>query len=103
MRVASAALFLVGCAAWLPGDHIPSEFNRPHDGNVIHATPDEVRDICTRLGDRGFVRFEDPLACAVFGPEFCTVLIPFPEFLPPYEYVRRLKHERAHCNGWTHE
>lgn len=99
------ALVSVGYAASANVTPPPARFDRPHPNLVLLETPlRDVRRLCGALfGRSNFVHFSRVDGCAAVGDgqKPCIVIVPLQGAISAAEREALIRHERAHCNGWS--
>ena len=104
----SATLLAVSVAVAQSVQAPPSAFDREAANmRIWHYAPAKVDDLCRRLvthprnpyrsGGNGTFN-----ACAIGGPSQCILIMPKRSMVTTVSYDQLLRHERAHCNGWSH-
>lgn len=86
----------------------PLRFDRPAENmRVWHYAPAKVNDLCGRLATHA----NNPqrvagggtfYGCAIGGPTQCILIVPQRSSITSVSYDRLYRHERGHCNGWSH-
>ena len=73
----------------------PAQYNHPHPGRVIERVLPlaAARDACAHMGVRAD-------ACSWLSHGTCYLVIPSNG--PVKDLRAYIRHERAHCNGWSH-
>jgi|SRR5271170_3429605 hypothetical protein len=74
----------------------PERYNHPYAGPVIEQVLPlgETRTLCAHMGAPAD-------ACAWVAHGACHIVIP--RNGPVKDLQAYVRHERAHCNGWTHD
>jgi hypothetical protein len=86
----------------------PAQYDHPAANmRIWNYSPSKVNSLCRRLvshpsnphrasGNGTFY------SCAIGGPKQCIVIIPRRSSVTNVSYDALFRHERAHCNGWSH-
>jgi hypothetical protein len=78
----------------------PAEFDRPYNGKITieTVTKDQLLAQCTSAT-------RSSLGCSFPGPKSCRIILVDEASMRAVGWTveAMLRHERAHCNGWTQD
>jgi hypothetical protein len=104
----SATLLAVSVQAAEPVQAPPAAFiHEAANMRIWHYAPAKVDDLCRRLVTHSRNPYRSSgsgtfHACAIGGQAQCILIMPTRSAVTSASYDRLLRHERAHCNGWSH-
>ena len=79
----------------------PAQYDHPYAGELtVHMV--ERSNVWRECSENGRYKVRrDAAGCAIFAPGRCTVYLATKTRRAPLDAI--LRHEIAHCNGWSHE